>query len=56
MTMGVVGEEREREDEEGGERVETRRTTKSIQIETGDITPMRSVPMDSSMEPSIVGI
>lgn len=47
--MGVVGEEREG----GGEREEIKRTTKSMQIETGDIMEIRSVPMDSSMLPSI---
>lgn len=51
MTIGVweggVGRD------EGGERVETNKTTKSIQIETGDITPISSVPRKSSMLPSI---
>lgn len=33
--------------------METNRTTKNIQIETGDITPISSVPRESSMLPSI---
>lgn len=49
--MGV-GEGEDGKEEEG-ERMETKRTTKSIQIETGDITPISSVPRESSMLPSI---
>ena len=33
--------------------METNKTTKSIQIETGDITPISSVPRKSSMLPSM---
>lgn len=37
--------------EEGEEREETSRTTRSMQIETGDMTPMISTPIDSRMLP-----
>lgn len=50
MMIGVEGEDGK---EEEGERMETNRTTKSIQIETGDITPISSVPRESSILPSI---
>lgn len=36
-----------------GEREETRRTTRNMQIETGDMTPMISTPIDSRMLDSI---
>lgn len=53
MTMRVW-EGKEGIDEEEG-RVETDRTTKSMQIETGDITSISSALRKSSMLPSIYG-
>lgn len=51
--MGA-GEEEEKGLE--GEREYTRRTTKSMQRETGDITPMISWPIDSKMLDSIADL
>lgn len=43
------------EEIEEGDRVDTRKTTRSMQIETGDMTPMISTPSESNTLCSIAG-